>query len=164
MLSGRISGVTEFRDGYTNNVCSDWNPPDYGLLTSTQDATEEFYDDLQPSSVKVVTSAGNSDTASPEPDLLDYWNFPGDVSDITVAVRCIDNSGVDFAGLYGSVAEVPVIDVVAQVPFPVSSEDEVVEAIALIGEADSIPSLEALREHESPAVRKVVGDAIEVLR
>jgi hypothetical protein len=41
---------------------------------------------------------------------------------------------------------------------------EVVEAIALVGEAESIPSLEALREHESPAVREVVDDAIAVLR
>ena len=32
-------------------------------------------------------------------------------------VRCIDNSGAAFAGLYGTATEVPVIDVVATVPF-----------------------------------------------
>jgi hypothetical protein len=41
---------------------------------------------------------------------------------------------------------------------------EVVEALAFVGEADSIASLEALREHESPAVRAAADDAIEVLR
>jgi HEAT repeat protein len=41
---------------------------------------------------------------------------------------------------------------------------EVIEALAFVGEPDAIASLEALSEHESPAVRAAVQDAIEVLR
>ena len=59
MVSARIAFVTEFRDGYTNNTCADWDPPEWGFLPSTEEATREFFDLLDPSTEAVPTTAGD---------------------------------------------------------------------------------------------------------
>jgi outer membrane receptor protein involved in Fe transport len=58
-LSGRISAVAQFRDPYTKNTCSDWDPEQFGLLTSSEEGIRDYYDRLEPSSTPVVTQAGS---------------------------------------------------------------------------------------------------------
>jgi outer membrane receptor protein involved in Fe transport len=94
-LSGRISGITEFRDPYTNNTCSDWDPSEYGLLTSTEEATRDFYAKLDPSAVEVLTSSGTSPIANDVKPRFIYQN--------TAAVQEYNNApaqaGLNFARL-----------------------------------------------------------------
>jgi outer membrane receptor protein involved in Fe transport len=64
MVSARVAFVTEFRDPYTDNVCANWDPTEYGLLPSTEESTRDVFAQLDPSQTQVVTSAGTSDTAN----------------------------------------------------------------------------------------------------
>jgi outer membrane receptor protein involved in Fe transport len=57
-LSIRIAGITEFRDPYTKNVCSDWDPTEYGMLPSTEEETRAIYNDLEAHSTQVNTDDG----------------------------------------------------------------------------------------------------------
>jgi outer membrane receptor protein involved in Fe transport len=47
-LSARVSATLGFRDGYTDNKCSNWDPSAFGFLTPTEDATRELYDSMDP--------------------------------------------------------------------------------------------------------------------
>jgi outer membrane receptor protein involved in Fe transport len=47
-LSARVSFVTEFRDGYTENRCANWDPEAFGLVGSTEENSREFYASLDP--------------------------------------------------------------------------------------------------------------------
>ena len=68
---------------------------------------------------KALVITGNPDTASPKPGLLDYWSYAGGAGDVTVSIRCVAKGTMFNGGLYrdAAVTEVPVIDVVAAVPF-----------------------------------------------
>jgi iron complex outermembrane receptor protein len=48
MLSMRVSGTAQWRDGYTKNHCAGWNPEKYGKVDPGQIPTEELYASLIP--------------------------------------------------------------------------------------------------------------------
>ncbi|MBW2542394.1 MAG: TonB-dependent receptor plug domain-containing protein, partial [Deltaproteobacteria bacterium] len=48
MLSMRVSGTAQWRDGYTKNLCSGWNPERYGKPDPGEDSTRALYESLIP--------------------------------------------------------------------------------------------------------------------
>ena len=67
---------------------------------------------------QALAMTGNTNTATPAPDLLGYWNYPGDAaSTIVIRVDCIDNTAGGFQGLYNGTTYVPHVFFQANVPF-----------------------------------------------
>ncbi len=69
---------------------------------------------------RALAMTGNTDTVTPAPDLLDYWNFPADAASVqTSPINCVPNGTARTGVLYDDCTEteVPVIEVVATVPF-----------------------------------------------
>jgi len=48
MLSMRVSGTAQWRDGYTKNQCAGWNPEALGFRRVDEASNEELYDALMP--------------------------------------------------------------------------------------------------------------------
>ena len=48
MLSMRVSGTAQWRDGYTKNQCAGWNPEKFGKPRITQETTTSLYESLMP--------------------------------------------------------------------------------------------------------------------
>jgi outer membrane receptor protein involved in Fe transport len=48
MLSMRVAGTVQRRDGYQENQCAGWDPETLGFLRIDEASTRAFYDDLQP--------------------------------------------------------------------------------------------------------------------
>ena len=48
MLSMRVSGRAQWRDGYTKNQCAGWNPERYGVPNPDQGPTTALYESLLP--------------------------------------------------------------------------------------------------------------------
>ena len=67
---------------------------------------------------QALAITGNTDTATPAPDLLGYWNFPGDAASVQTTITCVPKGTALTGGIYAdATTEVPVIEVVATVPF-----------------------------------------------
>ncbi len=64
-----------------------------------------------------LAMTGNVDTATPDPDLLGYWNYPADAGTVSISVDCIANGTGTFQGLYDGVTNVPHVVLTADVPF-----------------------------------------------
>jgi outer membrane receptor protein involved in Fe transport len=48
MLSMRVSGTAQWRDGYTKNQCAGWDPEAYGFRNADREATQQLYAELLP--------------------------------------------------------------------------------------------------------------------
>jgi outer membrane receptor protein involved in Fe transport len=48
VLSMRVSGTAQWRDGYTKNQCAGWNPEALGFRNADEAATQELYAELLP--------------------------------------------------------------------------------------------------------------------
>ena len=67
---------------------------------------------------QALAMTGNTNTATPVPNLLGYWNYPADAgSTIVIRVDCIDNAASGFQGLYNGTTLVPHLFFQANVPF-----------------------------------------------
>jgi len=107
MVSARVSVATQFRDGYTNNVCSKWAPEEYGYLESSEPRTNEFYALLDPHDrgLPLLPPTRQFPNGKPDPesyvfrnlDAVEAYNaFPGQA-----AINLINADG-ETVGLQGS--------------------------------------------------------------
>jgi len=60
VLSMRLSGTAQWRDGYTKNQCAGWDPTVYGYPVVSEATTRELYDQLIPTATPVMLKRGAS--------------------------------------------------------------------------------------------------------
>jgi outer membrane receptor protein involved in Fe transport len=82
LLSLRVSGIAQWRDGYTKNQCAGWDPTVYGYPVVSEATTQEIYDQLIPSATPVKVKAGTNGAVQDryaylDIDTVDYVNQNG---------------------------------------------------------------------------------------
>jgi len=82
LLSMRVSGTAQWRDGYTRNQCAGWNPAAHGFPVVDEASNREFYDQLAPTAMPVALKRGTfgsvfQDYAYLDIDTVNYINQNG---------------------------------------------------------------------------------------
>jgi outer membrane receptor protein involved in Fe transport len=82
MLSMRVAGTAQWRDGYTKNQCAGFDPTRHGFVDANQDPTTDLYYSLQPTGTyengvlrPVMTELENGRPIREDPETYVFLNY-----------------------------------------------------------------------------------------